>query len=183
MTNNMREQVTEWLTGSDTCFLIGAGCSVCAGKPLIGRLTKQVLEGSEDELLQQFRNLRQIGDRPATIEDLINYLLRYRGILEATYDGEHPVTIDEIDHWLTQIKQKIVDSIDDDWKASSYHPGLFIPYTEHRRIASQLADLKLIFRPGITRSNFPYCDNLNLRDERTELSENQRVGHTPFGIR
>ena len=28
MTNNMREQVTEWLTGSDTCFLIGAGCSV-----------------------------------------------------------------------------------------------------------------------------------------------------------
>ena len=35
-------------------------------------------------------------------------------------------------------------------------------YTEHRRIATQLADLKLIFRPGITRSNFPYCDNLNL---------------------
>ena len=41
-------------------------------------------------------------------------------------------------------------------------PGLFIPYTEHRRMALQLADLKLVFRPGITRSNFPYCDNLNL---------------------
>ena len=41
-------------------------------------------------------------------------------------------------------------------------PGLFIPYTEHRRIAPQLADLKMIFRTGITRSNFPYCDNLNL---------------------
>ena len=41
-------------------------------------------------------------------------------------------------------------------------PGLFIPYTEHRRMAPQLADLKLVCRPGITRSNFPYCDNLNL---------------------
>ena len=43
-----------------------------------------------------------------------------------------------------------------------FDPGLFIPYTEHRRMAPQLADLKLVFRPGITRSNFPYCDNLNL---------------------
>lgn len=91
MTNNVREQITEWLTGSDTCFLIGAGCSVCADKPLIDRLTAQVLEGSEDKLLQQFRNLRQIGDRPATIEDLINYLLRYRDILQATADGGHPI--------------------------------------------------------------------------------------------
>lgn len=121
MTNNVRERVTEWLTGSDTCFLIGAGCSVCADKPLIGKLTDQVLEDSEDKLLQQFKNLKQIGDRPATIEDLINYLLRYRDILQATADGEHPITIDEIDHWLIQIKQKIVSNIDDDWKTSSYH--------------------------------------------------------------
>ena len=41
-------------------------------------------------------------------------------------------------------------------------PGLFIPSTEHRRIAPQLVDLKPTFRPDITRSNFPYCDNLNL---------------------
>ena len=47
-------------------------------------------------------------------------------------------------------------------QAPSDLPGLFIPSTEHRRIAPQLADLKPIFRPGITRSNFPYCDNLNL---------------------
>ena len=46
--------------------------------------------------------------------------------------------------------------------ARIYEPGLFIPSTEHRRIAPQLADLKPIFRPGVTRSNFPYCDNLNL---------------------
>ena len=66
--------------------------------------------------------------------------------------------------------------------SSHQYPGLFIPYTEPRSITPQLADLKLILRPGITRSGFPYCDNLNLRDERTESSENQRVGHTPFGI-
>ena len=78
----------EWLTGSDTCFLIGARCSACADKPLIGRLTEQILEVAEDKLLQQFRSLRQICDHPATIEDLINFLLRYRDILEATVDAD-----------------------------------------------------------------------------------------------
>lgn len=39
-----KERVTEWLTSPDSCFLIGAGCSKCAGKPLIGELTDRVLE-------------------------------------------------------------------------------------------------------------------------------------------
>ena len=131
MTSNAKEQIMEWLTGSDTCFLIGAGCSACADKPLIGRLTEKVLEGSEDKLLQQFRDLRKIGDRPATIEDLINFLLRYKGILEATESGAHPITVDEIDYWLTHIKREIVSNINDNWKASPHHQRFL------RRVRSQ----------------------------------------------
>ena len=42
MSSDIREQITEWFTGNDTCFLVGAGCSACAGKPLIGKLTENV---------------------------------------------------------------------------------------------------------------------------------------------
>ncbi len=55
-----------------------------------------------------------------------------------------------------------IESLSEEEALQRLEPRLFIPYTEHRRIAPQLADLKLIFRPGITRPNFPYCDNLNL---------------------
>jgi hypothetical protein len=43
MSSETKERVLQRLTGSDTCFLIGAGCSRCAGKPLIGELTAKVL--------------------------------------------------------------------------------------------------------------------------------------------
>lgn len=47
MATDLREQIAEWLTGADTCFLLGAGCSVCAGKPMIGELTENVLSGAD----------------------------------------------------------------------------------------------------------------------------------------
>ena len=37
---------------------------------------------------------------------------------------------------------------------SSLDPGLFIPYTVHRGITSQLIDLKMIFRPTSQNRNF-----------------------------
>ena len=159
MTSNAKEQIMEWLTGSDTCFLIGAGCSACAGKPLIGRLTEQVLEDAKDKLLQQFRGLRQIGDRPATIEDLINFLLRYRDILEATVDGAHPITIDEIDKWLTQIKEKIVSNIDDDWKASPYHQRFLLRVCSQRRPRDIFSlNYDTLLEASLDELRLPYTD-------------------------
>ncbi|MCR9194544.1 MAG: SIR2 family protein [Hyphomonas sp.] len=122
MAGDVREQITEWLTGSDTCFLLGAGCSMCAGKPLIGKLTENVLNGVDEKLLQQFTGLKPSGDRPATIEDLINFLVRYRDILGTITTGDgHSITIDEIDSWLTAIKKKIVSEVADDWESSAHH--------------------------------------------------------------
>ena len=78
MSSDVREQITEWLTGNDTCFLIGAGCSACASKPLIGKLTELVLDGLNPKLLDQFNGLKPLTDIRPTIEDVINYLARYR---------------------------------------------------------------------------------------------------------
>ena len=58
MSSGTRETVTQWLTGADTCFLLGAGCSRCAGKPLIDELTKYVMQGADNNLSKQFENLK-----------------------------------------------------------------------------------------------------------------------------
>ena len=122
MTTDVREQITEWLTGNDTCFLLGAGCSTCAGKPLIGELTENVLKDADAKLNEHFGALKASGDRAATIEDLINYLVRYRDILDTIINvDDHSLSVDEIDAWLTDIKKKIVNEVADNWEAGSYH--------------------------------------------------------------
>ena len=122
MSGDIREQVTEWFTGNDTCFLVGAGCSACAGKPLIGKLTESVLNGLDQKLLDQFAGLKPVGDRPPTIEDLINYLVRYREILNTVTNADsHCLTINEIDEWLAEIKKRIVNDVADDWQVSDFH--------------------------------------------------------------
>ncbi len=122
MAGDIREQVSEWLTGADTSFLIGAGCSLCANKPLIRALTENVLVGAPEGLRTQYDRLKQTGARPPTVEDLINYLVQYSEILQATQDQDgHAITVAEIDAWLKLIKQKIVSEIADDWVSSSHH--------------------------------------------------------------
>ena len=122
MASDIRELITEWMIGADTCFLLGAGCSVCAGKPLINELTKKILTGTEDKLQQQFEGLKTTAGRAATIEDLMTYLERYRDILNTITSGEgHGVSIEEIDNWLAKIKVEIINAIADDWRPSTHH--------------------------------------------------------------
>ena len=122
MANGPREQLTEWLTGADTSFLLGAGCSVCAGKPMIDALTQNVLKEAEEKLVGHFQGLKATPDRQSTIEDLINYLVRYRDILGTiTKVDDHKISIEEIDVWLERIKKGIVAVFADDWEPSTYH--------------------------------------------------------------
>ncbi len=132
MTSDLRELITEWLTGADTCFLLGAGCSVCANKPLIATLTANVLNGADAKLTKHFQGLKATGDRPATVEDLISYLVRYREILcTITNADSHDISVEEIDAWLAVIKKKIVAAVADDWAPSHYHQRFL------RRMAGQ----------------------------------------------
>ena len=126
MTNDLREQITGWLTGADTCFLLGAGCSVCAGKPLIGRLTESILNEADERLISHFRHLKSGSHRLPTIEDLMNYLVRYGEILGTITNADgHSISIKEINEWLTFIKKKIVAEIADDWQPSTHHQKFF----------------------------------------------------------
>jgi len=122
MSSETKERVLQWLTGSDTCFLIGAGCSRCAGKPLIGELTAKVLANVHVSVKEEFDGLKGTGTRPPTIEDLINYLVRYQYILQTVQNTEkHTLKPAWIDESLQAIKAQIVAHIADSWSDSSVH--------------------------------------------------------------
>ncbi len=126
MSNEVKERVIEWLTSPETCFLLGAGCSACAGKPLIGKLTDQVLADVDASIKTQFDGLKPSSTRPATIEDLINYLIRYQWILQTVQNpAGHALQPDWIEKSLTAIKTEIVVSIADKWVPSAVHARFF----------------------------------------------------------
>lgn len=117
-----KERVLQWLTGSETCFLIGAGCSRCAGKPLIGELTDKVLAKVDPKIKTEFDGLKSAGTRPTTIEDLINFLVRYQHILQTVHDTKkHLLEPAWIDDSLQAIKREIVANIADTWESSTVH--------------------------------------------------------------
>lgn len=122
MSSETKERVLQWLTGSDTCFLIGAGCSRCAGKPLIDELTSKVLANVDPTIKAEFDGLKGAGTRPPTIEDLINYLVRYQYILQTVQDvDKHPLKPGWINDSMQAIKKEIVAHIADAWTDSAVH--------------------------------------------------------------
>jgi hypothetical protein len=122
MAGETKERVLEWLTSPDSCFLIGAGCSLCAGKPLIGTLTDRVIENMDPSIKVEFEKLKGTGSRPATVEDLINYLVRYQSILQTVNDTTgHLLQPDWIKSSLQEIKKGIVTQIADTWVESEIH--------------------------------------------------------------
>ena len=122
MNDKFSDPVTRWLTDNDTCFLIGAGCSVHADKPLIRDLTDNVLSKVDKEIKGYFDKLTNTSDRSPTIEDLINYLTRKKEILSMEKVPEGTELDDEtIGEWLDEIKYQIVEEIDDGWKPSKYY--------------------------------------------------------------
>ena len=122
MMRETKERVTEWMTSPDSGFLIGAGCSKCADKPLIGELTDRVLAKVDGTIKTEFNELKSTGSRSPTIEDLINYLVRYQSILKTVQDtSKHHLQPDWIEQSLNSIKKEIVEQITDSWAESQVH--------------------------------------------------------------
>ena len=141
MANDLREKITEWLTGADTFLLLGSGCSVCAGKPMMRGLTEAVLKDADEGLVSHFQGLKSRPERQATIEDLMNYLVRYREILGTISSTEnHSLSMEEIDSWLDGIKRNIVNEIADDWKPSKFHQKFLV-----RMVGQSLRNPREIF--------------------------------------
>ena len=162
MTSDLREQIAEWLTGFDTCFLLGAGCSVCADKPMIGALTANVLNRADAKLTEHFQGLKTDGDRPPTVEDLISYLVRYRKILGTITNADgHDISVGEIDEWLVSIKKKIVAEVADDWAPSDYHQRFLrrVP-GQHQRGPRDIFSLNYdtLLEASLDELRIPYVD-------------------------
>lgn len=160
MSGDTREEVTGWLTSADTCFLLGAGCSKCADKPLIGELTRNVMQGADHDLLKQFNNLKPTNGRPATVEDLLTYLIRYRDILSTVSTAEEqPCTAEQIDSWLVDIKREIVENIADDWSSNGDHKR----FLKRLRSPGKLRDIfslnyDTILEASLDDLRVPYAD-------------------------
>ena len=121
MSSNVREKIMGWLTGDESCFLLGAGCSLCAGKPLIAKLTEQVV-GKNSALSEHLKKIKPTDGHPATIEDLINYFIRCKSMLDTTRENKiQGISAGQTDNFLKEIKDKIVEKFSDNWESSPVH--------------------------------------------------------------
>ena len=114
--------IVEWLTDANTAFLLGAGCSVCAGKPLIADLTTRVVSKLSTPATTLFDTLEGAYGRKATVEDLLNQLLQIKRLLSSRKnkrDGEW--TLDITEEAIRNTLQIIVDEIGGEWTPSAYH--------------------------------------------------------------
>lgn len=115
------EELIRLLSQSKRAFLLGAGCSKCAGIPLMEELTQKVLEALTtdkktnmilQELIKQFD-----GGKDCTIEDYMSELIdlisiadrrKLRSAKTATIPiGNQSYSVSELHDALTKIKEKI----------------------------------------------------------------------------
>jgi hypothetical protein len=118
---DLRETILNWLVGPETAFLMGAGCSLCAGKPLMGKLTNDVLPKLDNRIQHLFQRLRGSGGRDATIEDLMTHLIRRRDVLTSMEFTDETPNLDEINAAINSIRAQIVEEVKDEWQTSRYH--------------------------------------------------------------
>src|SRR3972149_4040094 len=76
------KSIVDWVKDPNTAFLLGAGCSQCAGKPLMKELTDTVLQQvNNDSLTATVECLQSPLGKPPNIEDVLNYLLGIQKLL------------------------------------------------------------------------------------------------------
>lgn len=163
----------DWITDSNTCFLIGAGCSKCAGKPLIAELTEAVKESLSEPAKGILNDLRGSHNRPATVEDLINHLLQIQKLISSRKSKtEQEWTLDKITEEITKIQNAIVNAIGTEWKSSEVHKNFILRLTGQKTrptcdifsinydtiIEASLEDLKLPYTDGFRGSENAFFD-------------------------
>lgn len=128
-------KLEQLLSHSRRAFLLGAGCSSCAGLPLMNKLTEEVLESSElcrstksilTSLMQQFE-----GSKVATIEDYMSELVDLLSIAERRSDcgatscyvklKRTNYSVEKLQNALSEIKAVIAHCIDSEKIELSTH--------------------------------------------------------------
>lgn len=120
------EMILDWVLDSETCFLLGAGASKCAGKPTMPELTARVANAISQETLDTLSTLKGAYNRDPTVEDLINYLLRCREIASAKRTPDPGSwTVEQIDREIASVKNEIAAAVGSDWQPSRVHRAFF----------------------------------------------------------
>jgi hypothetical protein len=120
------QKVAEWILDANTCFLIGGGCSACAGKPLIDGLTTRVAQDLSTDTQAVLSDLNGTFGRGPTIEDLVNYLLGHRRLLASKRRQEGtPWTVAKIDEAIRAVQRGIIAAIGTKWEGSATHRKFF----------------------------------------------------------
>jgi hypothetical protein len=124
--------VVEWFVERNTCFLLGAGCSASAGKPLMPALTSQVRAKVPLEIGAILDGLQGTNGRAPNVEDLINYLSQLHRVTSASKGG-HGITWgpDELQAYIAQIQEAIVEAVGQDWTPSPVHERFLQRMTLH----------------------------------------------------
>lgn len=120
------EEMCNLLSQSNRAFLFGAGCSKCAGLPLMTELTEQVItklpQPSNAYNILQNLKLNFKGSAESTIEDYMSELVDLISICERRYFrnaedtnitiNKHAYTRDDLIDTLSVIKRAIVECVD-----------------------------------------------------------------------
>jgi len=119
-------KIEEFMSQSNRTFLLGAGCSRCAGLPLTSELTTEVLKKLDESSITKtpLSSVKQCftGSEEATIEDYMSELVDLLAIVERRKErGVSKVAVDiggnrygdtDLKHALDEIKQKIYECVD-----------------------------------------------------------------------
>lgn len=172
--------IIEWLTDSNTFFLLGAGCSKCAGKPLIRDLSAKVLEKAGKLAAELYGNLVGTGGRGPTVEDLLTQLLQIKSLLSSRkVQKEGDWSIESVDQAINSVTKGIVEEIGGVWTSSSTHERLFQRLAGHTGrttcdiftlnydviIESTLEELQLPYTDGFRGAENAYFDPIVYDEE------------------
>ena len=124
--DDAQKQVQELFDSTDKIFLMGAGCSVCAGLPLMVDLTDKVAEkmGEETKGILDVVQAEVEGN----IEDILSQLINYLAITEKRKDnslqiqiGTLPCKEGDLQAAVQEIKGRVADIISRKLKISKEH--------------------------------------------------------------
>ena len=155
---NVIENLDEFMIQDKKVFLIGAGCSKCAGLPLIEELTNKVLKNDAldhetknifEEIQTSFTeesNLFNIEDYLSEIIDLLSIAERRaeRGTKDNQVINSKPYSAQQLRKSVEEIKQTISTIIEDNYEK--------IDLTTHQEFVKAV---HRPIRPG--KTNYPSC--------------------------
>ena len=178
----LKEKITDWILHGDTCYLFGAGCSVCAGKPTMAELTDKIMDQADEDLKQLYNDLNSNQSISATIEDLMTLLNQYRAILNTTTSPfKKDISICQVDKWISSLKCKIVETITDSWAESEEHkrflqrlslnktsePIQIFSLNYDTVLEASLESLMISYTDGFRGSNRAWFDPVTFKERNT----------------